>query len=73
MAIEWTLYRSGERIGKLIRLAGDVTKDRAKAAEHDDAARLIELLRDFLGWQPITPSTPPCAGRYACAALPSAT
>lgn len=58
MAIEWTLYRSGERIGKLIRLAGDVTKDGAKAAEHDDAARLIELLRDFLGWQPITPSTP---------------
>jgi hypothetical protein len=55
---EWALYRNGERVGKFIRLAGDITKDGAAAASRDDAVALIGLMCDFLGWQPITPATP---------------
>lgn len=55
---EWALYRNGVAVGKRIRLVGDVSEDGAKAASADNASALIEVLRDFLGWQPITPSTP---------------
>lgn len=55
---EWALYRNGARVGAIIRLAGDITKDGAAAADHDDALALLELMRNFLGWEPIAPSTP---------------
>ncbi len=55
---EWALYRNGARIGDLIRLTGNVTKDGAAAATENDARALVDMLRDFFGWQPITPTTP---------------
>ena len=55
---EWALYRDGERIGKIIRLSGDVTLDGAEAITPDNADNLLELFRDFLKWEPIVPSTP---------------
>ena len=55
---EWALYRNGERIGKIIRLSGDVTTDGEKAVEQRDAESLFSLLRDFLNWEPIVPSSP---------------
>lgn len=55
---EWALYRNGNRIGKLLRLTGDVTKDSDPAASDADAAALMSTMRDFLGWQPVAPTTP---------------
>ena len=55
---EWALYRSGERVGALVRLAGDVTEDGAGAVTAQDAARLLELFRAFLRWEPVTPTSP---------------
>lgn len=55
---EWTLFRSGEKVGKTIRLVGDVTTDGANAVEPENAEALFALLRDFLHWQPIVPSSP---------------
>jgi len=52
---EWALYRYGEQVGKLVRLAGDVSKEGKKAVGSDDASRLEHLLRDFLAWEPIIP------------------
>ncbi|MBN1660252.1 MAG: N-6 DNA methylase [Anaerolineae bacterium] len=54
---EWALYRNGERVGKLVRLSGDVTTDGRDAVSRSDAEALLELCRDFLYWEPITPST----------------
>lgn len=55
---QWALYRGGERVGRLIRLSGDVTADGADAVSAADAAAVFELLRDFLFWQPTAPATP---------------
>ncbi len=55
---EWGLYRNGTRIGKTVRLSGDVTKDGKSAVEANDARALLELLRDFFHWEPIVPATP---------------
>ncbi len=55
---QWALYRNGERVGRLIRLAGDVTTEGAKAVHEADAAAVLALLRDFLFWQPTAPATP---------------
>ena len=55
---QWALYRGGERVGRLIRLSGDVIADGAKAVSETDAAAVFELLRDFLLWQPTAPATP---------------
>lgn len=55
---EWTLFRSGERVGKTIRLSGDVTTDGANAVEQANADALFAILEDFLRWQPIVPSSP---------------
>ncbi len=54
---EWALYRGGERVGRLVGLAGDVVKDGAGAVGEQDATRLAQLLRDFLSWEPILPGT----------------
>jgi len=55
---EWALYRTGERHGKIVRLAGDATTDGMDAVDGDVARDLELLLRDFIGWEPIVPSSP---------------
>ena len=55
---EWALFRSGEKTGKTIQFSGDVTKGGKKAVDAQVALDLINLLRDFLHWQPITPTSP---------------
>ncbi len=54
---EWILYRDGEKT-QIVRLSGDVTQDGADALEERDAAKLSAMLRDFLTWNPIVPSSP---------------
>lgn len=60
---EWALYRNGERIGKMVRLSGDVTSDGNEAVSDNDTVSLFELLREFLRWEPIVPSTPKALAR----------
>ena len=55
---EWALYRNGERSGQLVRLTGLVTEDGVAAVTEQDAARLLELFRDFLYWAPVSPTNP---------------
>lgn len=55
---EWALYRTGERHGKVVRLADDVTSDGAAAVSPDDARDLEAMLRDFIAWEPIVPTSP---------------
>jgi hypothetical protein len=55
---QWALYRTGERVGKSVRLNGDVVSDGAGAVNATDATALLELLREFFRWEPLTPSTP---------------
>jgi hypothetical protein len=52
---EWALYRSGELVGRIACLSGDVAVDGRKAAAPQDAHAIERLLRDFLSWQPIIP------------------
>lgn len=54
----WSLYRSGERIGKLFRLAGDVTAEGEAAIGSGDAEAILSLMQDFLRWEPIVPPSP---------------
>ena len=53
---EWALYREGERIGDVVRLAGDIATQGKKAVAPQDAQAVEGLLRDFLLWQPIIPT-----------------
>ena len=55
--LEWTLFRSGQRIER-VRLAGDLTADGPRAVTLSDAQQLGGLLQTFFGWQPIAPATP---------------
>jgi hypothetical protein len=55
---EWALYRSGELVGKVVKLAGDVTADGADAVSDANATALEILLRDFASWEPIVPTNP---------------
>ncbi|MHB8833481.1 MAG: N-6 DNA methylase, partial [Desulfobacteria bacterium] len=55
---EWALFRNGERVGKLLRLSGDVATDGEDAATEADAEALQELFRDFFRWEPVVPSSP---------------
>jgi len=55
---DWTLYRTGEKVGRTVKLSGDITADGANAVAAPNATALLTLLRDFLQWQPIVPSTP---------------
>ncbi len=55
---EWALYRTGERVGKVLRFSGDVTTEGARAVSVADAGALLELLREFLAWEPLPPATP---------------
>ncbi|MBU1700014.1 MAG: N-6 DNA methylase [Candidatus Eisenbacteria bacterium] len=53
---EWALYRSGQRVGKILRLTGDVATEGEKAASAKDADMVEPLLHDFLSWEPIIPT-----------------
>ncbi|MFN7659520.1 MAG: type I restriction enzyme HsdR N-terminal domain-containing protein [Dolichospermum sp.] len=54
----WGLYRTGEKVGKIIKFSGDITAKGASAITAQNAHDLLILLRDFFNWQPIVPSTP---------------
>jgi hypothetical protein len=60
---EWALYREGTRVSKVVRASGDVRSDGTLAYDASQAVALETLLRDFLGWQPIVPSTPGALAR----------
>ena len=49
----WGLYRTGERVGEVVRLTGDVRTAGAKLTDAGDG--LARLLYDFLHWEPIPP------------------
>ncbi len=53
---EWALYRGGERVGRIVRLAGDVAGEGRKAIGAGDPSALEPLLRDFLSWAPVLPT-----------------
>ena len=55
---EWALYRNGEREGKLVKLAGDVSQDGAAAVDPKSESDLSALLTQFFSWKPIVPSSP---------------
>jgi len=52
---EWGLYRSGEKVGRVVRLSGDVATDGRNAVDPRDGQSVLALLTDFLSWQPIIP------------------
>lgn len=54
---EWALYRDGKRIGKIVHLSGDIVCDGRKALVPKNAADLERLLRDFLSWTPLIPTS----------------
>lgn len=54
---EWALYRSGELVGEVVRIRGDVSTQGERAVTAQDADRLGRLLFDFLSWQPQIPFT----------------
>ena len=53
---EWSLYHSGERVGR-VRIAEDVSEDGAAGLDEDALGALEGLLREFLYWTPIVPGT----------------
>lgn len=52
---DWGLYRSGQGVGHVVRLSGDVATDGKKAVTAKDAQAVLCLLTDFFSWQPIIP------------------
>ena len=63
---DWALYRSGERPDSqpIVRLQDDPTSKGKAATTQADAEGLERLLRDFLGWKPSVPHTPPGLAKY---------
>ncbi|MEB3160631.1 MAG: type ISP restriction/modification enzyme [Synechocystis sp.] len=54
----WSLYRTGEKIGKTIKFSGDITIDGEEAVTAQNSEALLFLLQDFLKWEPVVPSSP---------------
>ena len=54
---EWGLYRYGERVDYL-RPQGSAPDDGAEAFSTRDVENLDSLLKNFVDWEPIVPSTP---------------
>jgi hypothetical protein len=50
---EWGLYRTGEPVGEIVRLVGDVRRAGHKLTTPDDA--LAQMLSSFLHWEPVAP------------------
>ena len=61
---EWSLFRTGEQIGKTVRLDGDVTRDGIEAVSAENAERLEALLYVFLTWEPMVPHNPRELAKY---------
>ena len=55
---EWALYRSGNRVGQIIKFPGDITTEGAKTINEENATLLFNLLQDFINWEPQVPSSP---------------
>ncbi len=49
----WGLYRTGERVGEVVKLQGDIRSAGAGLVTAD--AGLARLLTEFLGWSPVPP------------------
>lgn len=60
---EWALYRSGERVGSVLKLQGDLKADGGTAVTQLNADSLKAMLSDFFSWQPIVPSSAPQLAR----------
>ncbi len=54
---EWGLYRGGERTG-LVTTIGDVPSLGPEAIDEDGATEVANLLRQFLIWEPVIPTSP---------------
>ncbi|MYE46493.1 MAG: N-6 DNA methylase, partial [Chloroflexi bacterium] len=54
---EWSLYRSGKRVGDRVRIADDVSDEGASGLRAAPVRKLAGLLRDFLMHEPVTPRT----------------
>ena len=54
---EWSLFRSGERVGERVRIADDVSAEGAPGLDAAALPKLERLLRDFLMHEPVTPGT----------------
>ena len=61
---EISLYRSGEREGKVLRMDSDPIDDGAKAYDSEFVQSLDALIRDFIMWQPIVPHQPTALAKY---------
>jgi hypothetical protein len=55
---EWALYRFGERRGQVVQVGRDLTIDGKNGLDDNAASQLSALLRDFLIWEPVSPSSP---------------
>lgn len=53
---QWALYRYGQRVGDIASLVGDV-RHAGSDLKPDANGRFDEVVRDFLGWQPVAPTT----------------
>lgn len=53
---EWALYRSGELVGKIVRISGDVATDGKKAVNDDNVSKIVQVVHDFLLWEPFIPT-----------------
>lgn len=49
---EWGLYRDGKRVGRLVRLSGDITEEGKAAVKRNDFDAIKPLLMNFLSWEP---------------------
>lgn len=52
---QFSLWRDGELVGKVVNLDGDISADGSSVAS---APGLELLIEEFLGWEPIPPKTP---------------
>ena len=52
---QWALYRSGELVGQVVCLSGDISTDGGGAVTPEYSYAVERLLRDYLSWQPIIP------------------
>ena len=49
---QWALYRTGQMVGELVQVDGDVSRDGRRAVAGEDAVHVEALMRDFLAWEP---------------------
>ena len=57
-ARDWTLYAKGQRQRTFDLRLGAIDESGDREVAREDAADVLELLRDFLRWQPIVPANP---------------